>query len=337
MPKYISVVILLVAVLALFGCSSGGGADVVLPDEQSRETSGMSSHQLWGMWQFTADPVAQTLEVVPLRDVGMHLNALPFLEPPPLVNVSLESLEFNGDIIEAYIGLRHPFLGLNEFTGFDVCGIFITDGEVTGFSDPDLRMAGDGDTRLLNPDGYSRWWNPAEFPVNTGTMFGYNDGILGTPDGAANFNSTINAYKYFADELQPNDPVSVLSLEKRGMFSAGAKNIRHYTIELGAGLIFNYAVDACWQFPTGGKPWQAPDDFPPGANRPEARYIEITETENTVLGMKQHLSARGDIVCRQDRYPDPQVDHIAIVELLGYPKCHGLPVQSRLFLHAIPP
>ncbi len=134
------------------GCSSH--TDPSLPaviDETSQAAE--SSHITWGMWQFIADPAAQTLDVVQLRGVDMHLNALPFLEPPPLVNLTLESLKFNGNIIEADIGLRHPFLGLNEFTGFDVCGTLITNGNVTGFDNSDIVMAGDGDTRLLNPTG----------------------------------------------------------------------------------------------------------------------------------------------------------------------------------------
>ena len=74
----------------------------------------------------------------------------------PFTNLTLESLEFNGNIIEVEIGLRHPFLGLNEFTGFDVCGILRTGGTVSGFDDPHMIMAGDGDTHLLNPDGWAR-------------------------------------------------------------------------------------------------------------------------------------------------------------------------------------
>jgi hypothetical protein len=46
--------------------------------------------------------------------------------------------------------------------------------------------------------------------------------------------------------------------------------------------VFNYAVDACWHFPTGGKPWVVPDDFPTVANRSEAWRADITETENTL-------------------------------------------------------
>jgi len=277
--------VLLIIILAVFsttiliGCSSGQSAPVT-PAEKAPATG--ATHYVWGLWQFTTDPAEGRLDIVQLRSGDFHLNALVFLEPPPLVNLTLESLKFTGNIIDADIGLKHPFLGLTEFTGFDVCGVLITNGSYTGFTDPALRLASTGDTRLLNSDGLTRWWNPAEFPVNTKTIFGYNDGLLGTPDSVANYNSTLNAYKYFCDDLGPDDPLSNITVAGRGMFSAGKKNVRHYTIELGAGLTFNYAVDASWQFPTGDKPWVVPDDFGPGANKVEPWRADITEITNTL-------------------------------------------------------
>ena len=263
------------------GCSAGNAP--LAPAIPDARTNQAINHYCLGYFQFLADPSKQTLEYFPLRETAMHLNALRFLEPPPLLNLTLESLHFNGDIIDADIGLRHPFLGLNEFTGFDVCGVFITSGSKADFDDPELRMAVDGDTRLLNPDGYTRWWNPAEFPHNN-TMFGYSDGLLGTPDSSAVFNCTLNAYKFFCDDLtDPDSDVGGIDPSSRCIFSAGQKNIRHYTIELGThGLIFNYAVDADWQFPIGPYPWHVPDDFPPTANRPEAWYPSVVEVENTL-------------------------------------------------------
>jgi hypothetical protein len=276
--KYRPLIMLLI--IFAVGCSSSGQNPTAI--EQPVEAA-LTTHTSLGLWQFMADPAAQTLDVIPLREQNMHLNALVFLEPPVLVNLTLDSLEFNGNIIEADIGLRHPFLGLTEFSGFDVCGILISNGSVSGFSNPDLVMAGAGDTRLLNPDGLTRWWNPAEFPSN-GTMFGYVDGLLGVPDSVAGFSSTLNPYKFYCDDLtDPDAPVSSIDAESRCLFSAGQKNIRHFTIELGNdGLVFNYAVDANWKFPQGDPPYQAPDDFPPDANRPEAWNASITETENSL-------------------------------------------------------
>ena len=283
MNKFAALTILLLTIVFLLGCSSGGGMDVTSPEEPVGKSATESSHSIWGLWQFTADPVAGTLDVVPIRIADMHLNARPFLEPPALVYLTLESLEFNGDIIDVEIGLRHPFLGLNEFTGFDVCGILITNGTVTGFDDSNLVMAGEGDTRLLNPDGHSRWWNPGEFPHDS-TIFAYNDGLLGAPDSYADYNSTLNGYKYFCDDLDdPDDPLTEVMQENRGMFSAGQKNVRLYSIQLGTeGLIFNYAVDASWQFPQGDPPWTAPDDFAPSANRVEPWYIAVNEISNNL-------------------------------------------------------
>lgn len=278
--RLIALIVLSVVLLFVFGCSSGMDTALIFPAEKSVDA--VNSHGCWGVWQFAADPEAGTLEMVPLRGSAMHLNAIVFLEPPALANLTLESLEFNGNIIDVGIGLRHPFLGLTEFSGFDVCGILITNGSVSGFDDSDIVMAGAGDTRLLNPDGYSRWWNPDEFP-NDGTMLGYKDGLLGAPDSLANYSGTVNAYKYFCDELDENDSLGDVDPEGRGLFSAGLKNIRHYTIEIGPeGLVFNYAIDANWIFPSGASPWTAPDDFADEANRPEAWNIVVEEISNTL-------------------------------------------------------
>ena len=283
--KYILCMIFALLMMTGFGCSGGGDMSPLNPEPATMGTSqSLMVHNTWGMWQFVADPDAETLDVIQLRAGNMHLNALPFLEPPPLLNLSLESLEFNGDELYAGIGLRHPFLGLTEFTGFDVSGILISNGSITGFDDADIVMAGEGDTYLLNPDGYSRWWNPSEFPVNTGTIFSYNDGLLGVPDSLADFTSTINGYKFFCDDIDnPDDELSLLDPTNRCVFSAGQKNTRMFRIKLGTGgLVFNYAVDACWQFPQGDPPWSAPEDFGPEANRCEAWNIDIDITGNTL-------------------------------------------------------
>jgi hypothetical protein len=94
----------------------------------------------------------------------------------------------------------------------------------------------------------------------------------------------VNAYKFYCDDLtDPGIPLSSLDPENRCVFGAGMKNIRHYTIEFTPeGLVFNYAIDACWQFPNGEFPYKAPDDFGPNANRPEAWNISVTELSNTL-------------------------------------------------------
>ena len=299
--KRIASLIVIILLLSIFGCSSGGNG-IELPTNpidtgDSAKNGDYVSHNTWGLFQFIVDPVAKKLEVVPIRAGNIHLNALRFLEPPPLTNLTIESVKFNGNIIDVDIGLRHPFIGQVVYTGFDVCGILITNGTVTGFANPHIVMAGNPeDTYLMNPDGYSPWWNPVNFPPNSEKpIFGYIDGMLGIPDEIGNYNSTVCGYKYFADGLGPDDGLGSLNFENRGMFSAGQKNIRHYTIHLGDdGLRFNYAVDACWTFPEGSPPWYAPDSFPISANRPEAFYVNIIETENDLqLWDKLHRQIRG--------------------------------------------
>ena len=186
-------IILLLFVVA--GCSGNGTENPIIPEENTVEAAAGNggSHALWGLWQFRIDPVAKDIEMVPLREAMLHLNTLPFLEPPPFLYLSIESeLEFNGSQLDVDVGLRHPFLGLNEFTGFDVRGILISKGNKSGFSDSGLQIAWEGATRLLNADGHTRWWNPTEFPYNpVSELSGYKDGLLGTPDSQANFTATL--------------------------------------------------------------------------------------------------------------------------------------------------
>jgi len=318
------ILILLVAgFLFPSGCSNSDGLSPMIPNEPLKVIeSTPDNHFCRGLWQFIADPVDETLNVIQLRTGNLHLNALPFLEPPPSIYLTVESLQFNGNIIDADIGLRHPFLGLDQFTGFDVCGILITNGSVTGFDDADIRMAGPGDTRLLNPDGLARWWNPHEFPVNNGTIFGYTDGLLGAPDSIADYNSTLNAYKYFCDDLGPDAPWSDIIPENRGMFSAGQKNVRHYTIEMNGGLVFNYAIDANWKFPVGDSPYDVPDDFAPAANRPEAWAISITEMDNSLYYEESTGIGGGDLSLAFNLYDwfSADLNTVYIESLSGIPQ-----------------
>ncbi len=303
LKKLFLIVILATAGILFTGCS-GAGAPVNQPDPLTEhQPASLTNHYCWGLWQGIIDSDTETIDFVKLREGNLHLNALGFLEPPALVYLSLEYLQFNGNQIIADIGLRHPFLGLNEFTGFDVCGIFISNGSVSGFDDASLVMTGEGDTRLLNPDGYSRWWNPSEFPAD-GTIFSYKDGLLGAPDSIGNFNCTLNAYKYFCDDLDDiTDTLADVNPEGRAVFSAGQKNVRRYEIEIGNnGLVFNYAVDASWQYPLGSAPWDPPDDFAPGASRPEAWRVDISEISNTLYYDEVSSTGGGNLSLSIDVY-----------------------------------
>lgn len=271
--------------LMLAGCSQGTsptdpGVETVSDTAMAADET---NHLLAGIFTIVCDPPSGTVDIIPLRDADFHLNALKFMEPPPLVYLSLESTPtFDGNILDVDIGLRHPLPGCPELTIFDVCGIVFTNGTLSGFEKaPNIVMPTDGDTRLLNADGYTRWWNPVEFPFGD-TIFNYRDGLLGTPYWIAEYNCTLNGFKYFADGLGKDDPVLSLAPSNRGVFSPGEKNIRNYRIDLSGGFVFNYAVDACWAKPDGGPPYSVPDDFPKEANRSEAYQVSVTETLNTL-------------------------------------------------------
>ncbi len=285
-----------------------------------------SKHSLLSLYTFVCHPETNTVEVIPLRDADLHLNALKFLEPPAFLYLTIEGPpQFNGNTLDIDIGLRHPFTDQDIYTGFDVCGIIFTHGSITGFNDPDVVMAGEGDTRLLNADGYTRWWNPTEFPHGD-TIFNYIDGMFGNPADTVDFNCTVNGYKYFADGLEKDDPLTALTPEQRGVFSAGAKNVRQYIIDLSGEPGFNYAVDACWKFPQGAPPVDVPDDFPPGANRPEAWNIEVTEVINTLHYTGSSGSGNGELKLLIDVW-----DHFdAGSNIVRCESSAGLPFTSAL-------
>jgi hypothetical protein len=265
---------------------TGSNDPLDLTDAKTNPLQGQplqGAHQLWGLYSLAVDPVNEKIVMVPLRAANLHLNTLKFLEPvggPGMVQIA-GPLQWNTDhtILDLDLRLVHPFAGALQLSGFDVRGIMITKGTRNGFTDPSLVMANTNETRLLNPDGYTRWWNPTEFPGNG--IFSYRDGRLGTKDSVANFESTMNGYKIFADTLQANTDLATMDPADRGVFRAGHSNIRHYKISLKSGFLFNYAIDASWEAPTVVPP-VVPKDFPANANMPDPRLITTSDNLNTL-------------------------------------------------------
>lgn len=290
----------LLITFASYGCSGGGDTPILPsgtdnnpgisptlpqdPTEGNERTSAGDEYE--GMriplafYSVTANPDAGTLEYVPLRTAQKHLNAIPLLETATEQLVSLAGppqFSDGGTILDVDIKLTHP----NDdpvLTAFDVHGIFITKGSLSGFGDPDIVVAGFDETRLMNPDGMTRWWNPKEF-LNGG-LNGYVPGNLGNviPGDQA---ATLNGYKMFAYGLQPDEDLFGLDEYDRGMLYAGSECTRHYTISLASGLKFNYAVDASWAFPLNVPP-DPPGDFPAKANAQEPYRILVTEISNNL-------------------------------------------------------
>jgi hypothetical protein len=295
-----------VLVLSLvIGCSYNYGDITGLSSGKDYRENQPASHQLWGLWQFEIDPLDVNVGVATLRSGELHLNALSMLEPPPNENLTIEGKpEFSGGNVTVNIGLQHPAASV-LFTGFDVKGILIGHGSVPLADLPALTFASENEIRLLNPDGYTRWWNPQEFPYNpTVPHQGYIDGLLGAPDSAVDFTATLNPYKYYCDYLTPEMGLEELPVENRGYFSAGQKNVRQYIIDFTpSGLIFNYAVDASWLPPTVPPPeTKVPDDFPLNANQPEPYRIAVHDVSNSLVYNTTSGEASGSLSFQVDIY-----------------------------------
>jgi len=272
----------------LVGCS-GNSAQPAAPsvgsDEPVREQSGGGGRTLWGYYAGSADTETGRFELLPLREANLHLNLVSTLNKTAGITTKVLMGESNPTQgrFTVRITLHHPYAGNPVYAGFDVRGIFIT-GAAHAIG-PNLWVAGDGEPRLLNPDGWTRWWNPLEF-INPG-YFGYVDGILGPPNTSGS-SAQVNAFKVFADALpEGEDDILLLSYKDvnddqgRAVFRSPELS-RIYKIDFPPGSMnFYYAVDASWAPPAANPP-VVPDDFPPQANSLEAWYIRYDFIANTL-------------------------------------------------------
>jgi len=290
--------ILLEILLLFMGCHDGSGdpttpvphpgIDQMLSDEVADNTTlreASAAPALWGYYRMTYDSSTRMIEAVPVRALQDAWNVVTFMQPPrgsvTSMNVNiLDDSEFmtNGRI-DVRVMLHHPFPGQSYYTGFDVCGIFITEGSVVAPHNSHLRHARQGiDPVQLNPDGYTRWMNPEEFL--SGDIFGYEPGFWGTSESSENSGfvagATLNPYKYYSHGLSPDEPLrnwlnDPESVEGRGMFPCGASSARDYELQFPVDgsrilFVFNYAILANWIEPEVEPVTNPLTDFPPDAN-----------------------------------------------------------------------
>jgi len=302
----------LLALLTALGCGSGGPAS---PDERGseagltqpvRQAEASTDRVLWGVWVVGIERAGGRFKIVPLREADFHLNALPFIEPPALTDLTIDEgtlvVDEAANQVAVDVIITHPFPGMTQYSGFDVRGIVLLPGTHMPFGDPSLIFSGPGEPALLNADGLTRWWNPKEFPA-TG-MFGFQPGLIGQKGGAGVFTATINGYKYFADGLGAEAAATAAPASGRGSFAAGSTNRRRYVLSFGDDpadwLRFQYAVDASWKTPLKMNNPAVPDDFPREANAPEGYAVKATEVENTLwwldgIGMGGNLKLKLDV------------------------------------------
>jgi hypothetical protein len=291
MKRFTPLSTLLVLILLVISCSPGTTGPVT-PDipasndlTPTADISGERSTQLWGLWDVRWDETSGEFEVAPVRHAEMACNVIKFINgPPSALTVNIISIDHQIDYtdLSVDVGLRHPFPGLNRYTGFDVMGVFMGDGSDT-IPGENLPVPGENDQRLLNADGYTRWFNPTEF-FDAGLempLQGWIPGARGWPDYIPT--SVLNGYKYFADGLnQDRDEFDFLLTYAagRGSFKPGNINHRRYEIRFPVGRNqFQYAVIANWE-PNESYP-DPPlnlDDFPITANAQEAVVLSVVDS-----------------------------------------------------------
>jgi len=321
---------LLLFVLFLFtalGCSSRELYPVT-PDLSVASTSisppkAFNNLIPWGIWEVILDPAKPEPDIVPLRTLQFTANVTRFMQPPSskkhLLGIAVDNFltDWTTGHVVVDVSFTHPFPGLDTYTGFDVRGVCIGNGSIPTVSDPGVIYAGEGDLRVLNADGFTRWFNPSEF-TTYGTIFGFTLGKLGTP--SYNFTATLNGYKYFCHGLDKNSDLASFFSDPscpnpRGYFPSGATLVRRYDLQFPAPsgtpqYKFQYAIVASWLPPDIEPPTNIPDDFSISANCAEA-YL-ITATDQSTLYYVNELDKGGDLILDLTVY-----DHQGVLNSAG--------------------
>jgi len=301
LTTFFTITILILATLSL-GCQGDPalpGIDPALNPGPEGYSAAGPVHQCFGFFTITADTASGEFDIVPLRSSQWHFNITSILNKTMGIGaagVPAEADPAHG-LFVLDISLTHPFATKPQFSGFDVKGILVTPGTLAIGNDT---FADLDEIRLLNSDGYTRWWNPSEFPLSG--MLGYTQGVLATAP-AGLLTATVNPYKAYADLLDAESDVSTLAGETldsdtgRAVFTAGSSNTRRYRIRFpmnpGPQAIFGYAIDVAWNTPSPNPPLQIPDDFPIEANQPEAFYIEIDPYQSSLYYDDEAASGGG--------------------------------------------
>jgi len=305
--------LMLGAFFLVIGCSGGGGSPFAPQTPGEDNLSGGESydlaaasmpdggHVLWGYWQGTFDLASRSVDVVRLRQAEFHANLAGVLRNTPLgLTYKVKSFDMIKGTASVDVTLTHPYPN-SDFRGFDTRGIFMGPGAtLKSTNDPSIIYPAPNGCRVLNADGYTRWWNAPEF--TTAGTFGYDDNSI--IPGFLIPTTTLNPYKYFADCLGADDAVVPnVDMSNRGTFSTDlnpSKLTRNYEIQFPkvggqSKFVFHYAVDVNWAPPTGNSPTPKPiDDFPMNANCREAYHINV-DTTGTTAWYKNDAERGGEI------------------------------------------
>jgi len=270
----------------VLGCS-GSGLDPVSPPDSPdlagdspsltgrKDAAAEKGTFLWGYYDLFLSVEEMSVEAVPNRSGMFTANVTLFLNMnPPTLSFSFNGINTNMEYvdIDVDISITHP-LGLEKFNGYDVKGVFVENSSGTMDYAGLMYPIADTDQILRNADGYTRWFNPAEF--GTPGICGYTPGLYATKNYDAT--ATLNPYKYFGEGLGTNDNLwdYLTSGDPQvGYFIAGSTNTRNYQLRFPIpvpGIKYGYAVVADW---TSGQP----DDHP--SHCPEAVAVSVVDNSD---------------------------------------------------------
>ncbi len=288
MKDIIHLIVITALLMGIVSCS--GGSSPVSPDPQPvthPQNDSQSGQVCWGVWEVFIDKYFGEIEIVPVRGASFEANVVNFLQPPSapihLLTIQIDPVGtvLAEGTVACNVAIKHPFPG-TQFCGFDVLGIIMGDHE--GFplaSNPAIVSERLPNVILENADGYTRWWNEAEF-TTYGTLLGYIDGAKANTTWTSTH--TLNPFKYFSDDLGPFDAFNP-DPELRGFYSSidpGLNKRRYelqFPIDTGPVFHFKYAISASWVAPyDGAEAPYYPDDYPLEANMPEAYKIGLVDT-----------------------------------------------------------
>ena len=294
-----------ILLILIFSCSKSENPVSPVSDSTPGAQSISTGAHLWGLWDVSIDPYAETVEAVPLRGVAFAANITQLLDsiPSTLLFENLR-VEIDTGMVELDVGIRHPIVGATQYTGFDVIGVFMGDGPGLSVDADGVPDMADGATRVTNADGYTRWFNAPEFTTagQIKPIFGYVPGKYGSP--ACDPKAILNPYKFFADGLGPDESAYDYLVENpdlRGSFAPDNTNYRHYSLVFpdipADGVRFQYAIVTHWapnsDFPN---PPDSMDDWPPNANSTESLVIKLEDLSSVFY--EDDTSNGGNVVLK---------------------------------------
>jgi hypothetical protein len=241
-------------IFAAMGCSGGDGSPVTPTADQGLTEAvphtGQVQTHLWGYYDVMIDIENQTVEAVPSRSSMFAANVVQFLNNNPAgLSFNIISTPVGADYIDVSldVAISHPLPGMPEYDGYDVRGVFIGDGSFNLGYGNGLRAAQLGtDQWHFNTDGYTRWFNPGEFPIPG--LMGYTPGNFASAGFSGN--GTVNSYKYYANGLGATSSYWTFlnATAGQGVFASGATNTRRYELRFpnAKGVTYGYSVVASW-------------------------------------------------------------------------------------------